>query len=214
MSTVIMGLTYRAQQAGWGNDSPHIPMLNSLGEQVVMDWLQKAVLDGSVYQVRAGTITTPLTGDVDITDTAAEMSADAATGTTIIPVRFNYDIESLGGTLPNVALKSVAAVSTAGTAFAPLPMRSDGGAAVSTARVQAAGAVTVAAELATTTLRHFSGTASAITDTDAGGVVNLLPAPVLVGPRCFYVQVGTVTTGSVYFASFEYVEYASDLVER
>ena len=210
----LMGVVYRGQQAGYSNQQPVSAMLNTLGEQVVMDWLQKAVLDGSVYQVRAGTITTPLTGDVEITDTAAEMSADAATGTTLLPVRLMFDVEALGGTLPHITSKSVATVSSAGTAFVPLNMRSNGSAAVSTARVQAAGAVTVTAELATTTLRPTGFTGSGIGDAAIHRAENLIPAPVLVGPRSFYVQVGSVTTGSTYFISFEYVEYDSALVER
>ena len=210
----LMGVVYRGQQAGYSNQQPVAVQLNTLGQQVIMDWLQKAVLDGSVYQVRLGTITTHLTGDVDITDTAAETSADGATGTTILPVRLNFDVEALGGTLPNITAKSVATVSSAGTAFVPLPMRSGGSAAVSTARVSAAGGVTVTGELATTTLRHIGMTGSGIGDAAIHRVENFLPAPVLVGPRCFYVQVGTVTTGSNYWMSFEYVEYDSALVER
>lgn len=212
--TESSGIVYRGQQAGYRNQSPAAIQINTLGQTVVMDWLQKAVLDGSVYQVRAGTITTPLTGDVEITDTAAEMAVDAATNTTIIPVRLMFDIEALGGTLPSITSKSVATVSSAGTAFVPLNMRSNGSAAVSTARVQAAGAVTVTAELATTTLRHTQFTGSGIGDPAIHRVETLTPAPVLVGPRCFYVQVGSVTTGSTYFISFEYVEYDSTLVER
>ena len=211
---MLTGTVYRGQQGGFGNQSPVAPMLNTLGEQVVIDWLAKAVFDGSVYQVRAGTITTPLTGDVEITDTAAEMAADAAVNTTIIPVRLMFDVEALGGTLPSITSKSVATASTSGTAFVPLNMRSNGSAAVSTARVQAAGAVTVTAELATTTLRHTQFTGSGIVDAAIHRAELLVPAPVLYGPRCFYVQVGSVTTGSTYFISFEYVEYSSDLVER
>jgi len=215
MSTQILGTVYRGQQAGFQNQGGVQPMLNTLGEQVVMDWLTKAVLDGMVYQVRAGTITAPLTGDVAITDTAAEMAADAASGTTIIPIRFGLSIESLnGGTLPEFALKSVATVSSAGTAFIPLPLRSDGPAAVSTARVQAAGSVTVTAELATTTLRHGAGVIATVGTGLAGFQQNLMPAPVLVGPRCFYVQVAGATAGPLYFADFDYVEASTTLVER
>lgn len=212
--TEMSGIVYRGQQAGYRNLTQTAIQLNSLGQQVMMDWLQKAVLDGAVYQVRAGTITTPLTGDVEITDTAAEMSADAAVGTTIIPVRLMFDVEALGGTLPHITSKSVATASTAGTAFVPLNMRSGASAAVSTARVAAAGGVTVTAELATTTLRHTGFTGSGIGDPAIHRAETLTPAPVLVGPRCFYVQVGSVATGSTYFISFEYVEYDSTLVER
>lgn len=211
--TDLQGTVIRGTQGGYGNQSAVAVALNTLGEQVVMDWIQKAVMDGMVYQVRAGTITAPLTGDVAITDTAAEMAADAATGTTIIPVRLGISLESLnGGTVPEFAAKSVATVSSSGTAFTPLNLRSDGAAAASTARVQAAGSVTVTAELATTTLRHAEGAIATVGTGLAGFQQNFLPAPVLVGPRCFYVQVAGVTAGPLYFADFDYVEAASTLV--
>lgn len=177
------------------------------GAAVVIDFYAKAILDGRGYQVRAGTITTPLTGDVLITDTAAEMAADAIAGQVIIPVFLQVDIEALGGTLPQVAAKSVATVSSAGTAFTPLPLLSGGAAAVTTARVQAAGAVTVTAELATTTLRHYAQTLATAADVQA--VWEPARPPVLRGARCFYVQVGSVTTGSTYFGHFDYLEFTT-----
>ena len=113
-----------------------------------------------------------------------------------------------------MAFKSVATVSSSGTAFVPLPMFSGGSAAVSTARVQATGAVTVTAELATTTLRHYSTHyQEGATEADAQvGVdaINWEPkaAPVLVGPRCFYVQVALWT----YMAHFDYIELPTLMV--
>ena len=187
-----------------GENSWLSAMGSKRGELYVTDFFMRMVLEQRAYQVRAGTITTPLTGDVDITDTAAEACADAASGTTIIPVFGQVDIESLGGTLPHVTFKSVATVSSVGAAFVPLPMYSGGGAATSTARVAAAGGVTVTAEAATTTLRHFAKTvATAALDPF---VWEPKMPPVLNGPRCFYLQVGTVTTGSVYFANFDFIE--------
>ena len=191
--------------AGFGGGSSPAARLTTMADQVVMDWYQAQILDGRGYQVRAGTITTPLTADVEITDTAAEMCADAAAGTTIIPLYLNVDIEALGGTLPAVFAKSVATVSSAGTAFVPLPLKSNGAAAVTTARVTAAGGVTVTAELATTTLRHFGRTVATAAATPIADH-EFRPAPLLVGARCFYVQVGSVTTGSTYFAHFDYIE--------
>jgi len=172
-----------------------------------MDFYAKAILDGKGYQVRAGTVSTPLTGDVLITDTAAEMCADAIAGMVIIPVYLQADIEALGGTLPQIAAKSVASVSSAGTAFVPLPLKAGGVAASTSARVQAAGAVTVTAELATTTLQHYTQTLATAAATQA--VWEPLRPPVLNGARCFYVQVGSVTTGSTYFAHFDYLEFTS-----
>src|SRR3990167_7457269 len=96
----LFGSIYRGQSGatGGGNSGDQrVVMLNTLGEQIIMDWMQKAVMDGSCYHVRAGTITTPVAGDIEITDTDAEMCADAVLGTTIIPVRASWDIEALVG---------------------------------------------------------------------------------------------------------------------
>ena len=197
----------RGLAAGYGNGGTPSARLTTTGDQVVVNFLQAPILDGRGFHVRGGTITTPLVGDVLITDTAAEMAADAASGTTIIPFAVNINFNLAAATLFETAGKSVATASTAGTAFVPLPLKSDGSAAVSTARVQAAGAVTVTAELATTTLRHFAwghpiaaGAWPTIYDWQP------LAAPVLVGPRCFYVQIAGDTTGPSYFASFDYIE--------
>ena len=177
------------------------------GEATVIDFYTSMALAGRAYQVRAGTITTHLTGDVEITDTAAEMTADASTGTTILPVYANFHIEALGGTVPIVTAKSVGAISTAGTAFVPLPLKMGGAASTATARVQAAGACTVTAELATTTRRHFSAT---LVSVDAP-IVTWEPRvpPALVGPACFYVQIAATTTGPNYYAAFDFIELTS-----
>src|SRR3990172_9190727 len=139
---------YRGLSAGFGNGSPASAWLNTMAQQAVMDWRAAMILDGRGYQVRAGTITTPLVGDVVITDTAAEFCVDAASGTAIIPVAQIISIRLSTGTLHEYATKSVATVSSAGTAFVPLPLKSNGAAAVSTARVSAAGGVTVTAPAA------------------------------------------------------------------
>lgn len=177
------------------------------GELYVVDFYTMMALEQRAFQVRAGTLSAPVVGDVVITDTAAEMCADAVLGTTIIPVSCNISFNLAAATLFETAGKSVAAVSSAGTAFIPLPLYSGGAAAVTTARAQAAGACTVTAELATTTLRHFSwghpiaaGAWPTIYDWEPR------TPPVLNGPRCFYIQVGADTTGPSYFASFEYIE--------
>ncbi|TFG79876.1 MAG: hypothetical protein E4H19_16015, partial [Chromatiales bacterium] len=175
----------RALGAGFGSNATPAARLTTMGEQVVVDFFTAAMLDGRGYQVRAGTITAPLTGDIVITDTAAEMAVDAASGTTIIPVQAVAHFESLnGGTLPEIAIKSVATASSAGTAFVPLKMKTDGSASVSTARVQAAGSVTVTAELATTTLRHYSGLVATVGTGGAPFLWEPKGAPVLVGAQC------------------------------
>jgi hypothetical protein len=113
-----------------------------------------------------------------------------------------------------MALKSVGTVSSAGTAFTPLPLKSDGSASTSTARAQAAGNVTVTAEAVTTTLVHHNKHAqegATEGDTAVGDFVETWEpkaAPVLVGARCFYVQVALWT----YQGYFDYIEMPTLLV--
>ena len=200
----------RGLGAGFGNGQAPGLWMTTMGQLAVVQFYQAMIFDGRGYQVRAGTITTPITADIVITDTAAEMCADVASGTTLMPCFLQVDIEALVGTLPQVAAKSVATVSSAGTAFVPLPLKTDGAAAVSTARAQSAGAVTVTGELATTTLVHYIQTLAVAADTQA--IWQPVAAPILVGARCFYVQIASVTTGSTYFANFDYLEVPTLLV--
>jgi hypothetical protein len=186
-----------------------------LGQQVQLDFYTWAALAGAAFQVRAGTITTPLIGSVPNTNSQAEMCADAAgPANTIIPVRLGISVRLGTGTLHEYFAKSVATVSSAGAAFIPLPLKSNGPAAVTTARVAAAG-VTVTAELATTTLRHWSyaNPVAAGAGNDPGAVAeatnnwNPRVPPILVGPRCFYVQIAATTTGPSYYADFDFLEF-------
>ena len=203
----------RGLGAGFGNGATPGAQMNTLGQQVVMEFYQAMVLDGRGYQVRAGTLSVPIVGDVLITDAAAEMSVDAASGTTIMPMAVNISYNLAAATLFEAAGKSVATVSSAGTAFTPLPLKSDGAAAVSTARAATAGGVTVTAELATTTLRHFSWSQPIA----AGAWPTWydwqpLYAPVLVGARCFYVQIAADTTAPSYYSNIDYLELPTLLV--
>ena len=115
------------------------------------------------------------------------------------------------GAANEYATKSVATVSSAGTAFVPLPMSSGGVAAVSTARVAAAGGVTVTAELATTTLRHWSYSQQAVLTaiTVRELVWEPLRPPRLNGARCLYVQIAAATTGPSYYANMDYLEFTN-----
>ena len=111
----LFGSIYRMQQGSSGGGATQNPrqiMLNTLGEQIVMDWQQKAVMDGAVFHIRAGTVTTPLVGDAPLADTAAEMAVDAASGTTIIPIHLNIGVRLGTGTLHEYAAKSVATASS------------------------------------------------------------------------------------------------------
>ena len=212
-----MSRDLRVQQSSlsaFGESTVSGGIATRLGAQVVVDFYTYMALSGAVYQVRAGTITTPLVGDVVITDAAAEMCADCVSGTTIIPVGLGIAIRLQGGTLNEFAAKSTITTSTAGVAFVPLPLKSNGSAAVSTARVTAAGGVAVRTEVATETLRHweYANPVAAGAGNDPTGVAiasnawNPKCPPVLVGPRCFYVQIAATGTGPSYFAHFDYIE--------
>ncbi len=216
-----MGLfeVYRGLAAGFGNGANPGVALNTMAHQVVMSWYQAQILDGNGYQIRAGTITTPLVGPTDIADTESDMAVDAALGTTIIPVFQNISVRLATGTLFEFATKSVATVSSSGTAFVPLPLKSDGGGSVTTARVQAVGAVTVTAETTTTTLRHWSYSGPLAAVANGGNTVNpvdwepaVTGSPVLVGPRSLYVQIAAAGTGPSYYANLDYIELATLMV--
>ena len=188
---------------------------NKFGVQTIMDFYLQMALLGKAYQVRAGTITTPLVGDVVITDTAAEYCVDATSGLTIIPVNSNISIRLGTGTLHEYAIKSVGVVSSAGTAFVPLPLLMGGDAALTTARVAAAGGVTVTAEAATTTRRHWS-----FSNPVAAGaghepkVLDWSPRmpPIIKGAGCLYVQIAATTTGPSYYSSLDYLEIPTSTI--
>ena len=162
------------------------------GELIIIDWYAQMAQEGRIYQVRAGTITTPIVGDLLITDSAAEMCADAASGTTIIPCQLNVSVRLGTGILHEYAAKSVATASTAGAATA--------------------GGVSVTAETATTTRRHWSMSNPLAVGAGHSPVsYNWRPKapPVCVGPACFYVQIAASGTGPSYYASFDYVELST-----
>lgn len=210
--------TVRRAFAGLVNGADGIPTVDPSGALVVIDFYAKAVLDGYGFQVRAGTITTPLVGDVDLTDAAAEWAVDVATGGTLIPIQYDLSIRLGTGTLHEYAIKSVATASTAGTVFVPLPLWSAGpAAALTTARVSAAGGVTVTAELATTTLRHWSHSNPLAIVTAGGGTQDShkwqpLRPPRLVGVRSLYGQIAAATTGPSYYCSLDYLDIPTALI--
>ena len=193
--------------------------LSPTGETIVRDFFTDLLINGYGYQVRAGTITTPLVGDVVLTDASAEMSVDAANGTTNIITELQIAVRLHTGTLQEYAAKSVATSSTAGTAFVPLPLIVGGTAGTSIARVAAAGGVTVTAELATTTRRHweYAHPLAAAAGSDPGILAaSVLRKPVILkggsAGTCFYVQIAATGTGPSYYAHFDYFEMATTLL--
>lgn len=185
---------------------------SKMGFAIQMDFYTQMAIEGRCFQVKAGTISAPAVGDIKITDTAADMCVDIASGTTVLPVFANVSINLAVNLLTEVAGKSVGALATVGAAFVPLPLLMGGSAAVSTARVAQTGSaavgVTVAAEVATTTLRHFSfdqpiqaGAWDTTFDWEPKA------PPVLSGVSCFYIQIAAdLTAGPSYYAHFDYIE--------
>lgn len=211
----------RGRTGGSSDGQAPAARLTTMGELAVVDFLTAALLDGRGFQVRAGTIATGIAAQDVIADATAEMAADAAAGTTIIPVHFGIGIRGIAtATTLQVAVKAVGAVSSAGTAFTPLSLKQDGAAAVSTARV-AAGAVTVTAEAVTTTRRLFEyENVDTQTPTSALGNVSMATIAaqaaqlryIGVGAACVYVQVAATTAFCLYFATLDYLEFPSVMV--
>jgi hypothetical protein len=217
MANTPFGLV-RTAIAGLVNGSEAQPTIDGTGAQVVMDFFTKAILDGYGWQIRAGTITTPIVGDVAITDAAAEFCVDIANGGTLIPVCQNISIRLGTGTLHEYATKSVAGASSAGTAAVPLALKTGSvSTGLATARAQGAGAVTVTAETATTTLRHWSFSQPIA----MGAYVPVqtwepLRPPVLKGSaaaaQSLYTQIAATTTGPSYFANLDFLVIPTSLM--
>ena len=185
--------------------------LSKRGEPVVIDWYTEMVLEGRAYQVKAGTITTPLVGDVVITNSAAEMSVDAGQGLAVIPVYCNISVRLGTGTLHEYAIKSADVASSSGTVFVPLLLLGDtnGTAAVGTARVSAAGGVAVTDELATTTRRLWSASnpvaAGAGHELTTHNYEPRMPH-LIANDACCYVQIAATGTGPSYYATLDFIE--------
>lgn len=202
------------------------------GEICVIDFLTEMVMEQNAFQVRMGTVTTAITADATLADTAAECAISAQVGTTIIPVTAWITLNNEGADANEITLKSVNSVHTAGTGtiFSPLPLFSGGRPAVSTAEVQTAGGVTVPAEVVTTCRRHYYLHQEFVKDSGtewrSKNLLNAMPRiggnkgwimtnpivwtpafpPVLAGAACFYYQHGSASTAPGYFAHIDYLD--------
>lgn len=182
------------------------------GEVCVVDFYTAMALEGRIYQVCAGTITAAITGDEAITDTDAEMSADATLGITIIPIEAMITWDAVGGDALECAGKSVGTLSVSGTLFVPLPLKAGGAACRAIGRVDGAGVLQVLAETPTSTRQHFHYSEEFVND-DVNEQAPWNPVvwiprmpPVLKGEACFYLQMASATTGPLYFAHFNFIE--------
>ena len=198
-----------------GNESWQNLKISKRGEMRIVDFIAEMLMQGRGYQVRVGTIATGIAMQDVIADTVAEFCYDAATGLTIIPVQLGVAAREIAtATTVQVALKGVGAVSSAGTAFTPLPLLQGGAAASGSARA-AAGAVTVTAELATTTRRIFEyeNVLTEAPTTFRAGLDTLTVAAAAAdlqyigqGPACIYFQAAATTAFPLYFAHLNVIE--------
>ncbi len=187
---------------------------SKMGFQIVNDFFLQMAIEQRMFQIRAGDITTPLTGDVTIADGKCELCADCKSGQVIIPAYVSIGITLEPGTANQIKIQSVGAASSAGGAFVPLPLYMGGRDALTTGRVGATGGVTVTAEASTTTRLHFasgSGAAQGAYASSCEWNAHKQP-PILDGAASLYVQIGATGTGPSYFACINYVELTTEAV--
>lgn len=180
------------------------------GELCVIDFFTQMALEGRVFQIRAGSVSSPLVGDVTITDQVAEWAIEAPLGLTILPCYLNVALNLHAATLAEICAKSRAWTTaiTFTTAFVPLPLYIGGPQSMARAFLDAAGGVDVGAgESLTLDRLHYSWSqpiaAGAWTTTLEW---KPLAPPPIAGRSIFYVQIGADTTGPSYFATNEYIE--------
>ena len=179
-----------------------------LGYQITMDFYTQMAIEGRVFNTRAGTIATPFIGDVPVADATAEMSVDAASPTTIIPVYCSIGITLQPGTANIYKISSVGAVSTGGdvVVLQNLLIGGEGPVATATSRADAVGGVTVAAEVITTTRLHFAyGNGIVMGAYQSSCEWRPVAPPILAGPASIYVQIGATGTGPSYFMGMEVI---------
>jgi len=183
------------------------------GEGCVIDFYTAMLLEGRGYQVKAGDLTTPLVGDVVMTTTAAEMAVDAAQGYLDLIVFANISIRLATGTLHEYCIKTVDTASSSGTSFVPLRLLGDtnGARCSSTARVQAAGSVTVQADAVTTTRVLWSVSNPLVVGAGHEFTTHnyepRMPGSIA-NNACCYVCVAATGTGPSYYANLDFLELA------
>lgn len=181
------------------------------GEACVIDWYTAMVLEGRAFQIRAGSISVPIVGDVAITSTDCEYCVDAGQGLAVIPVYNCLAINLADSTLYEYAIKTVDTASNTGTAFVPLPLlcETNATAAVATGRVDGAGTVQVTAEAVTTT-RALWHAANPVIGGAGHEQTTFQYEPrmphLIANDACCYVQVAATGTGPSYFGNLDFIE--------
>lgn len=206
------------------------------GELCIIDFWTEMSLEGNAFQVRMGTLTAPIAGDIVMQSTAAECAITAKAGMTFIPAEGWVSTDVDGTTnATEITFKSVSTAHTesSGDEFVPLNLFMGGIPSRLSVETQLAGGVTVAADSDTTTRQHYHLSREFTKDTDnAWQAKNMLrphtgrsrdlswrinpaiwrPAvpPVLVGTACLYMTVSGAGASPTYFAHIDWVEMATD----
>lgn len=220
-------MTDRRFNYGWYDPGLENPGLSSWqeqkitarGETRIIDFISEMLQEGRCYQVRLGTVTTPLAVDSVLTDAKAEMCYDALAGLTIIPIDIGIAARGIAtATTFSAALKGVGEVSSAGATFAPLPLLQGGNGASGSARAAQTGGVTVKVELTTTTVRIWEFE-EVSTQTPVDGERELTSLSnaaqnaklhyVGKGPACVYLQLAATTAAPLTHSHLNVIELLS-----
>jgi hypothetical protein len=215
------------QNFGWydpgleapGSSSWQEEKISARGEQRIIDFISEMLQEARGYQVRLGTVTTPVAMDSVLTDAAAELCYDALAGLTIIPIKLSVAPREIAtGLTVSVALKGVGTISSAGTAFIPLPLLQGGAGASGSARAANNGGVTVTAETTLNTVKIFEFESNFTqAPTTILGAMALLPVALAnaklqyigKGPACIYLQLGAATAFPLTHSHLNVIELLS-----
>ncbi len=179
------------------------------GELCVVDFYTQMALEGRVFQIRAGSVSAPVVGDVVITDQVGEMAVEAPGGMTILPTYFNGALNLAAATLFEACVKSRPwTVAVTGTAQTPLNLFIGGAESMCKGYVAAAGGVDVGAneDLALDRLHYSWAQPIAAGAYTTSFEWKPLAPPPIAGRSILYVQIAGDTTGPSYYAVLEYIE--------
>lgn len=204
-------VNYKTQRAAGEGVFVDLKM-SKRGEACVIDFYTEMVLEGRGFQARAGLLTTPVSGDVEITTVNAEMAVDALNGLAILIVYYNLAIALGTATLYEYGLMTAETASSGGDLFTPLLLLGDTNGATSNAqcRVDEAGSTIVTADAITTTRMLWHG-ASPVSRAAAGAeesqhVYQPRTPHIIANDASCWATVGADTTAPEYFATLEWIE--------
>ena len=209
-------LTNHLTAPSYGEGSAQSARLNRRGEQIVMPWMTQLALEGRMFSANAGTITTPVTGNLIVVDARPDEAIRVPSGTLIIPCYIGITLEATGAVNPHELLVRATTndvgngTSTAITA-GPLNMHTTSGRASN-----CVGRITYTADMTAATGSRELFRKQVNQDLDATSIEPLFeisalthPMPVLNGPASLLLYVSAPTTGATFFAYVMWAEFTS-----